>query len=132
MTSLADAGNGSRTRRIGGWERPTWPRVAVVAAVLLFAFFVVRPWQQDQVRVTQEQAIATAEDQVDFDPEQVQARFLRQDINRSPFWFISLSSVRGTGQNERFSDLAVVRIDANTGQVMSVQEKSPKQAKSKP
>lgn len=126
MTSLADAGDGSST---GGlrWERPTWPRVAVIVALLLFAFFVLRQCQQDQVRLTEEQAIAAAEDQVDFTPEQTQIRLLRQDIDRTPFWFVSLSRIEGEGDNERFTELAVVRINANTGEVMSVQEKNPRQ-----
>ena len=126
MTSLADAGDGRSSQGVR-WERPTWPHVAVIAALLLFAFFVVRPCQQDDIRVTKEQAIATAEDQVDFTPEQTQIRLLRQDIDRSPFWFVSLSRIEGEGEGERFTELAVVRIDANTGQVTNVQEKNPRQ-----
>jgi Peptidase propeptide and YPEB domain len=90
--------------------------------VLLFTFFVVRSCQEDQVRITQEQAIATAERQVDFTPENTQIRLLRQDIDRQPFWIVSLSIPRRGGGEDEFSRLALVHIDANTGKVTEVEE----------
>jgi len=83
--------------------------------VLLFAFFVVRGCQQDEIRVTQEQAVAIAREQVDFEPRRTQIRFLRQGLNGQPNWVVSLS-IPGANDNE-FRRLAVVRIDANTGEV---------------
>jgi hypothetical protein len=93
----------------------------VVVAVLLFAFFVARSCQEDQIRITEEQAIATAEQQVDFTPENTQIRLLRQGIDTRPFWIVSLSTPRGVGV-DRFSRLALVHIDANTGEVTKVEE----------
>ena len=98
-------------------------QVAVVAALLLLAFFVARTCQQAQIRVDKEQAIATARKQVDFEPEGTQIRLLRQGLNRKPFWFVSMS-VRDKENPDIFSRLAVVRIDANTGKVESVQEEA--------
>ena len=83
--------------------------------MLLFAFFVVRGCQQDEIRVTQEQAVAIAREQVDFKPRRTQIRFLRQGLNGKPNWVVSLS-IPGANDNE-FRRLAVVRIDANTGEV---------------
>ncbi len=83
--------------------------------MLLFAFFVVRGCQQDEIRVTQEQAVAIAREQVDFEPRRTQIRFLRQGLNGKPNWVVSLS-IPGANDNE-FRRLAVVRIDANTGEV---------------
>jgi uncharacterized membrane protein YkoI len=88
----------------------------VVVAVLLFAFFVARSCQEDQIRITEEQAIATAERQVDFTPENTQIRLLRQGIDTRPFWIVSLS----------ISRLALVHIDANTGKVTKVEEQEPR------
>lgn len=102
----------------------TWPRVAVIGGVLLLAFFVARSCQQAQIRITKEQAIATAEREVEFEPKQTQVRLLRQGLRREPFWIVSLSIPRGENQNT-FSRLAVVRVEANTGKVESVAQQEP-------
>jgi hypothetical protein len=120
VTSLAEAetrtlrGSGER-----GDRKPTWPRIAVVAAVLVFAFFFARSCQQDQVRISEEQAIAIAEDQVDFEPEHVQIRLLRQGLNSRPFWFVVLS-VPTPKNDSDFARLVQYRVDANTGEVEPV------------
>jgi type II secretory pathway component PulL len=127
MTSVADAdgrsGNAdgrSRTQATA-WRRPTWPRLAVIGALLVLAFFVSRSCQQSQIRITKEQAIATAEEQVKFTPENTQIRLLRQGLNSKPFWIVSLSVPTSEGA-DTFRRLALVRVDANTGKVESVQE----------
>jgi hypothetical protein len=136
MTSLADADGRAadgdrrapkvegRSRSQGAaWQRPTWPKLAAIGALLVLAFFVSRSCQQSQIRITKEQAIATAEEQVDFTPENTQIRLLRQGLSSKPFWIVSLSIPRGEG-TDTFSKLALVRIDANTGKVAEVQEGS--------
>jgi hypothetical protein len=104
---------------------PTWPRVAVVAGALVLAFFVSRSCQQDQVRVTKEEAITIAEREVDFEPVNTQVRFLRQGLNRQPFWFVSLS-IPAAGDEESFSRLVVVRVDATSGEVENLSEREPR------
>jgi hypothetical protein len=98
--------------------RPTWPRVLVIVLVLGLAFVVSRSCQQSQVRLTKEQAIATAERQVDFAPTRTQIRLIRQGLSSHPFWVVSLSVP--LRESEGFARLAVVRIDANTGKVEDV------------
>jgi hypothetical protein len=98
--------------------RPTWPRVLVLVAILVAAFFVAKSCQQSQVRVTKEQAIATAKRAVDFEPRTTNIRLLRQGIGSKPFWFVNLSVPgRDDGAPRR---LSVVKIDANTGKVEDV------------
>ena len=48
---------------------------------------------------------------------------LRQGLNSRPTWIVSLSIPRkGAPLNtQEFRDLAVVRVDANTGKVVDVQ-----------
>jgi hypothetical protein len=134
MTSVADAdgrsGNadGRSPTHATAWRRPTWPRLAVIGALLVVAFFVSRGCQQSQVRITEEQAIATAERQVDFKSENTQIRLLRQGLNSKPFWIVSLSVPGGEGENT-YSHLALVRIDANTGEIAEVQEGQPARQK---
>lgn len=103
----------------------------MIAGVLLLAFFVARSCQQSQIRITKEQAIATAREQVDFRPENTQIRLLRQGLGRQPFWIVSLSIPRGEDE-DGFSRLTLVRVDANTGKVEEVirQPRQPQQSES--
>jgi hypothetical protein len=90
----------------------------VIAAVLVLAFVVSQTCQKASVRFDKDQAIAKAKAQVDFTPQRTQVRFLRQGLDSKPFWIVSLSR---PGKSEgTFSELAVVRIDANTGKVTDV------------
>jgi hypothetical protein len=93
--------------------------VLVIGLVLVAAFVFAQTCQKDQVRVSKEQAMQTARNQVTFDPERTQIRFLRQGINSKPFWIVSLSI---SGETEdTFRRIAVVRVDANTGEVEDVE-----------
>jgi hypothetical protein len=92
--------------------------VLVIVGVLVLAFVVARSCQQDQVRITKEQAIATATREVDFTPERTNIRLLRQGLSSKPYWFVNLSIPgREEGTIRR---LSVVKIDANTGKVVDV------------
>lgn len=112
-------------------RKPTWPRVAVLVGVLALAFFVAKGCQERQVQVTEEQAVATAEKAVDFDPSYVQVRLLRQGINRQAVWFVSLSIPIGFDGDraDLFKELTVVQIDARTGEVTKIEEQSAEDAK---
>jgi hypothetical protein len=90
----------------------------VVLGVLVLAFFVSRGCQDAQVRVTKEQAVATAEREVDFEPQRTQIRLLRQGLTSRPYWIVSLS-IPGP-EADTYARLAVVKIDANTGEVDDV------------
>jgi hypothetical protein len=94
--------------------------VAVIVAVLGLAFVVAQTCQQSQIRLTKDQAIAKAEARIDFEPDRTQVRLLRQGITSEPFWIVSLS-VAGEHSND-FRELAIVRIDANSGKVDSVRQ----------
>lgn len=93
----------------------------MVVGVLVLAFVAAQTCQKDQVRVSKEQAIATAERRIDFEPTRTQIRLLRQGLNSKPNWIVSMSVPIGEIESDRFSELAVVRIDANTGEVLDVQ-----------
>jgi hypothetical protein len=90
----------------------------VLAAVLVAAFVFAQTCQKEQVRISKEQAIATAREEVDFTPERTQIRLLRQGLQSRPFWIVSLS-VPGERQ-DTFRRLATVRVDAHTGKVEEV------------
>jgi hypothetical protein len=91
----------------------------------VLAAIVARSCQQSQIRITKEQAIAIADRQIDFKPGSTQIRLLRQGLNRKPFWFVSLSDPIGSAIDPRgFTRLVIVEIDANTGSVENVNNRS--------
>ena len=90
----------------------------VIVGVLVLAFVVARSCQQEQVRITKEQAIVTATREVDFTPERTNIRLLRQGVSSKPYWFVNLS-IPGPEEGT-VRRLSVVKIDANTGKVAGV------------
>ena len=117
MTSAAARRSGAGAPRSprGG---PKWLRVGVIVAVLVLAFVAAQTCQKSSIRLDKNQAIAKAEAQVDFTPKRTQIRMLRQGVPSKPYWIVSLS--RPGKAPGTFSELAVVRINANTGKVESV------------
>jgi hypothetical protein len=87
--------------------------------VLVAAFVFAQTCQKDQVRVSKDQAIATAREQVSFTPEQTQIRLLRQGLGAKPYWIVSLTIPGKTA--DTFRRIALVRVDANTGKVEDVE-----------
>jgi hypothetical protein len=94
--------------------------VLVIVAVLALAFVAAQTCQKSQIRFTKEQAIATAKEQVDFTPTRTQVRLLREGINSKPFWIVSLSIP--ADEDDSFRRLALVKVDANNGEVDSVRQ----------
>ncbi|HET8820332.1 MAG TPA: hypothetical protein VFM57_02220 [Thermoleophilaceae bacterium] len=88
--------------------------------MLAVAFVAAQTCQKSQIRYSKEQAIAKAERQIDFEPDRTQIRLLRQGITSEPFWIVSLS-VAGE-REDSFRELAIVKIDANSGNVDSVKQ----------
>jgi hypothetical protein len=97
-------------------------RLGVVAVLVALTFVASRSCQQDQIRISKQQAIATAERQVQFNPTRVQIRMLRQGLNSRPNWVVSLSIPENGAvtPEQKFKELALVRVDANTGKVVDV------------
>jgi hypothetical protein len=117
VTPSAQAAAGRWGGRVTGGG-PTWLRVAVIVAVLVVAFVAAQTCQKSQIRVDKDHAIATATERIEFTPDRTQIRLLRQGITSKPYWIVSLS-IRGD-QKDVFRELALVKIDANTGKVDSV------------
>lgn len=98
----------------------------MLVGVFLLALFVAKGCQEKQVRVTEEQAVEKANAAIDFEPTYTQVRLLRQGVDRKAFWFVSLSRPIGFSGDraDLFEALAVVEIDARTGEITSVKEQS--------
>ena len=94
-----------------------WFRIAVIAGLLLIIFVASRSCQRHGLDVSQEEAIEIAKEEVDFEPDEVQIRLLRQGVNYTQRWVVGLAEKRPNG--ERFNSTVVV-IDASTGDVIEV------------
>jgi hypothetical protein len=94
-----------------------------VFAVLVLALVFSQTCQRSNIRVTDDQAIATAKREISFKPTRTQVRLVRQGIQSKPFWVVSLSVPIGDFAGDRFSKLALVKIDANSGKVVEVDER---------
>ncbi len=70
------------------------------------------------IEVSSEEAVATAVAQVDFQPENVQVRLIRQGIGLRPVWGVSLSIP--VPDSAEFERLSTVEIDAISGEVLRV------------
>ena len=118
--------NPTARREVGRWGTPltgggpTWLRAGVIVAVLVLAFVAAQTCQKSSIRLDKDEAIAKATEQVDFKPTRTQIRLLRQGITSRPYWVVSLSR-RGKLEGT-FSELAVIRINANTGKVETVKQ----------
>jgi hypothetical protein len=95
----------------------------VIGLVLAAAFVFAQTCQKDEVRVSKQQALEIARDEVSFEPERTQIRMLRQGLGSKPFWIVSLSI---PGEREgTFRRIAVVRVDANSGKVADAEQGRP-------
>lgn len=99
---------------------PTWPRAAAVVVLFAITVVVAKTCQESDIVITQDEAVTLATEQISFQPEDTQIRLLRQGIDRHPFWIISLSTPDPDG--ERYAELAVIRIDAGTGEIVEFRE----------
>lgn len=119
MSSPRDAGGATLDETLSR-RAPTWPRVAVVVAVLVGAFLVSRSCGTSDIKVTQEEAVEMATAEAGFEPADTQVRLLRQGIDRHPFWIVSLSTLSPDG--DTYADLAVARVDATSGDIVELRE----------
>ena len=112
-------------------RKPTLLRVAGLAAILVLALFVAKGCQDRDVQVTEADAVAAANEAVDFEPNYTQVRLLRQGINRKAYWFVSLSIPIGFDGDrpDLFAALAVVQIDSASGEIVSIKEQSAEDTK---
>lgn len=94
----------------------------MLLAVLVLAVVVSRSCGATEAEVSQEQAVAIAKRQVDFEPTEVVVRFLKRGLNQRGFWLVGLSREAATGEREQATNVIV---DAETGEVTSVQEAIP-------
>jgi len=93
-------------------DRP-WGRALILVAVLLLAFVVLKGCVRQQNEISQDEAVAIAKEQVDFQPDDYQIRYLPQGVPPVYYWAVSLYTLK----NGRPAHVEVVLVNAKTGAV---------------
>lgn len=104
---------------------PTKKRKALLLAVAAVLAFIVLTGRCRGVDITEEQAIATAAgalaaDPGAFEPDNVEAKMLRQGFPPSPMWVVVFTVPDPEGGAEDFLRHAAVWVDAGTGDVRQI------------
>jgi hypothetical protein len=94
-------------------DRPLF-RVAALLAVLFVPFVATKSCARQQNRISQAEAVAIAEKQIDFEPSRHQIRYLPQGLPPVYYWAVNFSKLDENGQVVRTE---VVLVNANTGAV---------------
>ena len=91
-------------------DRPLF-RIAAFALVLLAAFLATKSCAGQDNKISQDEAIAIAKKQIDFEPDKVQIRYVPQGVPPVFHWAVSLYTLKN-GQPDR---VQVVLVNAITG-----------------
>jgi hypothetical protein len=84
----------------------------MLLAVFLLAVLATKTCAARDQEIDQDEAIEIAKEQVDFEAEDVQIRFVQRGLDARPYWAVSLSTVDESGIRQ---DCATVLIDWETG-----------------
>jgi hypothetical protein len=109
LSTAAGTKPGLRDRPLG--------KIAILAAILLLAFVASRSCAGVGNKISQDEAVAIAKNEIDYQPNKVQVRLFKRGFQSRPFWAVSLSIVNSEGVLTRTT---VVVIDARTGRVDEV------------
>lgn len=91
--------------------------------MLLLAFAVSRGCASSGSEVSQDEAIAIAKREVEYEPNRTLVRLIRRGVpNSRRFWAVSLSTLDDNGRPDR---VTVVVVDARTRAVAEVRTSNP-------
>jgi hypothetical protein len=94
-------------------DRPLF-RIALLVAVLLVAFAVTKSCARQQNDVSQDEAVAIAREQIDFEPDRHQIRYLPQGVPPVYYWAVNFQQLNDNGNVVRTE---VVLVNADTGEI---------------
>jgi hypothetical protein len=108
LSTAAGTARGLRDRPLG--------RVAILLVVLVAAFLVSKSCGSSGGDVSKEEAIEIARGEIDYTPDRVGVRFVKQGLDDEA-WAVSLVDDNAAGTPLR---VTVVLLDTDTGEVQSV------------
>jgi hypothetical protein len=94
-------------------DRPLF-RIAAVLVVLLVAFLATKSCARQQHKISQDEAVAIARKEIDFEPSRYQIKYLPQGLPPVYYWAVNFLKESATG---RVLETEVVLVNANTGEV---------------
>jgi hypothetical protein len=95
--------------------RDRWAfRVAVLIAVLFVAFVSTKSCARQQNRISQDEAVAIAQKQIDFEFTRYQVKYLPQGVPPVYYWAVNFAKEDANGQ---VVHTEVVLVNASTGVV---------------
>ena len=89
-------------------------RVAAVLAVLFVAFISTKSCARQQNTISQDEAVAIARKEIDFEPSTYQVKYLPQGVPPVYYWAVNFAKENENGQ---IVHTEVVLVNANTGMV---------------
>jgi uncharacterized membrane protein YkoI len=101
-------------------DRPLGKALAFLA-VLVAAFLVARSCGSSQGAVSKDEAVEIARGEVSFAPDGIQIRSVPRGVPQRRVWAVSFY----TGEATAPERVAVVQVDAETGDVLDVRETQP-------
>lgn len=96
-----------------------WGKAVLLVLVLGAALLVARSCGKTDPKISQDQAVAIAEREVPFEPNDVRIRLQKRGLQQSEYWLVGLGVKREDGSYERATNILV---DANTGTVAAVED----------
>jgi hypothetical protein len=97
--------------------RSRWAGIAFIGGLLLVALIVTRTCGSSDNLVSDDEAVAAARAEIDFEPEQTSVRFLRQGVPSRPYYAVSFSA--GTEGQPGYRNTTVL-VNASSGEVTDV------------
>jgi hypothetical protein len=95
--------------------RDRWTfRIAALLAVLFVAFISTKSCARQQNRISQDEAVAIAQKQIDFEYTRYQVKYLPQGVPPVYYWAVNFAKEDATGQ---VVHTEVVLVNASTGMV---------------
>ena len=103
--------------RVQGMSRQT--KALIIGAVVIAILGLSGVLQAgNDVSVSSESAVDIATERLDFEPDLVAVRMVREGIDLHPIWAVSFST-EGSG-DERYDQILVVSVDAQSGEIIRV------------
>jgi hypothetical protein len=84
----------------------------MLLGVLLLAFFATKTCASREMEMDPEEAEAIAKEEVDFEPDQVVIKGVRQGLDSHLYWYVSLTTEDAEG---RMETCVTVRVDSESG-----------------
>jgi hypothetical protein len=94
-----------------------WGKAVLLVLVLAAALLVARSCGKTDPKISQEQAVEIAKQEVSFEPNDVRVRFQKRGLRQGDYWLVGLGIKRANGTYERATN---VLVDGNTGAVAAI------------